>query len=85
MDKINPFIPEFSKWAKRYVNSLPDPDLGIMDYKTVTGPETSEQPSVCIAKLKDIEENVWSPRFGLKGIVRATCWITQWLNCVYPQ
>jgi len=67
LDKISAIIPEFTKWAKRYVNSLPKPDLGIMDYKTVSGPETSEKPSVCISELKDIEENVWSPRFGLKG------------------
>lgn len=68
MDKITSILPEFSKWAKQYMHSTPEPDLGVMDYKTASETaDTQEKPSVCIAELKDIEENVWSPRFGLKG------------------
>ena len=68
LEKITSFIPQFSDWAKRYVLSFPHPDLSVIDYRTATIPDTREQPSVCIAELKDIEENVWSPRFGLKGL-----------------
>jgi DNA replication ATP-dependent helicase Dna2 len=68
LDKINESIPAFSDWSKRYVMSFPDPDVSLMDYKTASDDtNSSEQPSVCVSALKDIEENVWSPRFGLKG------------------
>ena len=72
LEKIKPLIPTFSEWARRFMQPFPLPDLGLMDYKSALDPpsvnESLEQPSVCISQLRDIEENVWSPRFGLKGV-----------------
>ena len=72
LEKIKPLIPTFSEWAKCYVQPSPLPDLGLMDYRSSLDPpfvgQSPEQPSVCISQLRDIEENVWSPRFGLKGL-----------------
>ncbi|EDO44587.1 predicted protein, partial [Nematostella vectensis] len=73
LNKVKELLPAFSEWAWRYVCDLPDPDLSTMDYKDGscdTG--GTEMPSVCVSQLRDIEENVWSPRFGLKGKVDAT-------------
>lgn len=39
---------------------------------TVTDYRGKQQPRVAINKLLDIEEHVWSPKFGLKGNVDAT-------------
>ena len=71
LEKIKPLIPSFSEWAKCFVQPFPLSDIGLMDFKSAYDPpsvnHSSEQPSVCISQLRDIEENVWSPRFGLKG------------------
>ncbi|CAH3161793.1 unnamed protein product [Porites lobata] len=72
LEKFKEHIPLLCDWAKRFVAPFPHPDFGTMDFKTSDNPHDSEQPSVCVSALKDIEENIWSPRFGLKGKVDAT-------------
>ena len=67
LDKIQEHIPLLSNWAKRFITQTPHPDLGVIDFKTTDSLHSDDQPSVCIAALRDIEENIWSPRFGLKG------------------
>ena len=32
--------------------------------------------SVCVSEVVDIEENIWAPRFGLKGQIDATLRVT---------
>lgn len=68
LEKLKENIPLLCDWAKRFVAPSPHPDFGTMDFKTSDNPHDSEQPSVCVSALKDIEENIWSPRFGLKGM-----------------
>lgn len=34
--------------------------------------QQADAPRVAVSKLLDIEENIWSPRYGLKGKVDAT-------------
>lgn len=68
LEKFKEHIPLLCDWAKRFVAPFPHPDFGTMDFKTSDNPDDSEQPSVCVSALKDIEENIWSPRFGLKGM-----------------
>ncbi|XP_078361987.1 DNA replication ATP-dependent helicase/nuclease DNA2-like isoform X2 [Oculina patagonica] len=72
MEKLKENIPLLCDWAKKFVAPFPHPDFGAMDFKTPEYPQHAEQPSVCVSALKDIEENIWSPRFGLKGKVDAT-------------
>lgn len=67
MEKLKEHIPLLCDWAKKFVTPFPHPDFGAMDFKTPEYPKDTEQPSVCVSALKDIEENIWSPRFGLKG------------------
>ena len=68
LEKFKEHIPLLCDWAKRFVAPFPHADFGTMDFKTSDNPHDSEQPSVCVSALKDIEENIWSPRFGLKGM-----------------
>lgn len=67
MEKLKEHIPLLCDWAKKFVAPFPHPDVGTMDFKTPEYPQEAEQPTVCVSTLKDIEENIWSPRFGLKG------------------
>ena len=67
LEKVNEYIPQFSDWARKFVVPFPHPDLGIMDFKTPEYPQSKVEPSVSVSGLKDIEENIWAPRFGLKG------------------
>lgn len=72
LEKLKEHIPHLCDWAKKFVVPFPQPDLGAMDFKTPAYPHETEQPSICVSALKDIEENIWSPRYGLKGKVDAT-------------
>lgn len=67
LEKLKEHIPHLCDWAKKFVVPFPQPDLGAMDFKTPAYPRETEQPSICVSALKDIEENIWSPRYGLKG------------------
>lgn len=67
MGKLKEHIPLLCEWARKFVAPFPHSDFGAMDFKTPEYPQEAEQPNVCVSALKDIEENIWSPRFGLKG------------------
>lgn len=52
-------------WAKRFVTARAKPDA------VIQGQGGAERP-IAINKLLDVEEHVWSPRYGLKGNIDAT-------------
>ncbi|RDD47872.1 DNA replication ATP-dependent helicase/nuclease DNA2 [Trichoplax sp. H2] len=59
-------ISSIEQWASRYVRDVPHHELGRTDF------QSEQDTSVCISQLYDIEENIWSPRYGLKGKIDAT-------------
>lgn len=62
-------MPEVRGWAEKFVSSLPRPDA-------LAQGRNGEKTSVCVSKLLDIEEHVWSPLYGLKGNIDATIQVT---------
>lgn len=62
-------MPELRGWAEKFVASFPKPDA-------VAHGRNNEKTSVCVSKLLDIEEHVWSPLYGLKGNIDATVQVT---------
>jgi len=60
---------EIRAWAKTFVSSQPRPDA------TVQG-RNGEKVNMCVSKLLDVEEHVWSPMYGLKGNIDATVQVT---------
>lgn len=62
-------MPELRGWAEKFVSSFPKPDA-------VAHGRNNEKTSVCVSKLLDIEEHVWSPLYGLKGNIDATVQVT---------
>ncbi|XP_054475788.1 DNA replication ATP-dependent helicase/nuclease DNA2 [Anoplopoma fimbria] len=70
--ELQDYLPSLEHWAKEY--------LSFSTPKTINLKTNSRAPSrgqdsatvVTVAELTDIEENVWSPRFGLKGKIDVT-------------
>ncbi|XP_068587225.1 DNA replication ATP-dependent helicase/nuclease DNA2 isoform X1 [Cebidichthys violaceus] len=66
--ELHDYLPSLEHWAKEYLSSLTPKGISLkinsrcQDLATV----------VTVAELADIEENVWSPRFGLKGKIDVT-------------
>ena len=56
-------------WAKAFVSPYPRPDA------TVQG-RNGDKVQMCVSKLLDVEEHVWSPMYGLKGNIDATVQVT---------
>lgn len=62
-------IPEVRGWAERFVSSYPKADA-------IAQGRNNEKANLCVSKLLDIEEHVWSPLYGLKGNIDATVQVT---------
>lgn len=60
-------FPSFIDWAQKYVVARPQNGLAI-DHRGTD----RDRPVIAITKLLDIEEHIWSPRYGLKGMIDAT-------------
>ncbi|XP_010730652.3 DNA replication ATP-dependent helicase/nuclease DNA2 isoform X3 [Larimichthys crocea] len=66
--ELHDYLPSLELWAREYLSS---PTPKAISLKI---PSNSRAPSpvVTVTELADIEENVWSPRFGLKGKIDVT-------------
>lgn len=62
-------MPEVRGWAERFISSYPRPDA-------IAQGRNNEKTNLCVSKLLDIEEHVWSPLYGLKGNIDATIQVT---------
>uniref|UniRef100_A0A3Q1KB82 DNA replication ATP-dependent helicase/nuclease n=1 Tax=Anabas testudineus TaxID=64144 RepID=A0A3Q1KB82_ANATE len=62
--ELHDYLPSLEYWAKEHLNS---PTQKAISLKNQPKPTLS-----CVIELADIEENVWSPRFGLKGKIDVT-------------
>ncbi|SPO05039.1 related to DNA helicase [Cephalotrichum gorgonifer] len=56
-------------WATAFVSAEPKPAAVVQDRK-------DKKVNMCISKLLDVEEHVWSPMYGLKGNIDATVQVT---------
>ncbi|KAK3994607.1 hypothetical protein QBC44DRAFT_391344 [Cladorrhinum sp. PSN332] len=60
---------ELGTWARAFVASEPKPNAIVQGRNGGKG-------TMCVSKLLDVEEHVWSPMYGLKGNIDATVQIT---------
>ncbi|KAF9431240.1 Tripartite DNA replication factor [Podila epigama] len=61
-------IPSCQTWARRFLRSSPASDSVVLEHLGAS----TEIKKLSINKVLDIEENIWSPTFGLKGKIDAT-------------
>ncbi|KAK4190796.1 hypothetical protein QBC35DRAFT_55206 [Podospora australis] len=62
-------MPELRSWAQAFVSPVPRPNANVQG-------RNGEKVSMCVSKLLDVEEHVWSPMYGLKGNIDATVQVT---------
>ncbi|CCC09829.1 unnamed protein product [Sordaria macrospora k-hell] len=62
-------MPELRSWAQLFVTSQPKPDAIVQG-------RNGDKVTMCVSKLLDVEEHVWSPMYGLKGNIDATVQVT---------
>ncbi|KAH6617964.1 DNA replication factor Dna2-domain-containing protein [Chaetomium sp. MPI-SDFR-AT-0129] len=62
-------MPELRSWAQAFVAASPKPNAVVQG-------KNGERVNMCVSKLLDVEEHVWSPMYGLKGNIDATVQVT---------
>lgn len=62
-------MPELKAWAQTFVAASPRPGAFAQG-------RNGERVNMCVNKLLDVEEHVWSPMYGLKGNIDATVQVT---------
>lgn len=71
--KLKEQLPLIQAWARKYMRETPLPTSRL---STPLVSSSSNMESVCVSKVLDIEENIWSPTFGMKGKVDASVELT---------
>eukprot|EP00117_Sycon_ciliatum_P000022 scpid12991/ scgid5261/ DNA2-like helicase; DNA replication ATP-dependent helicase-like homolog len=72
MEKILQQLATLQEWSAKFLHKEPKIAQGALDMASTFQSPSDEKHSLAISKLQDIEENIWSPRYGLKGKVDAT-------------
>ncbi|KAK0673029.1 putative DNA replication ATP-dependent helicase [Cercophora samala] len=62
-------MPELRSWAQAFVSATPQANANVQG-------RNGEKINMCVSKLLDVEEHVWSPMYGLKGNIDATVQVT---------
>ncbi|KAK6834387.1 hypothetical protein PG987_009081 [Apiospora arundinis] len=62
-------MPELCSWAAAFVSDQPKADAVVQG-------RNGDKGLMCVSKLLDVEEHVWSPMYGLKGNIDATVQVT---------
>ncbi|KAJ2359347.1 DNA replication endonuclease-helicase Dna2 [Coemansia sp. RSA 2618] len=61
-------VPVYQQWARTYMHWRPQEDAQYAEH----GSGSTAAGAVAVAQILNMEENVWSPKFGLKGKVDLT-------------
>jgi hypothetical protein len=67
--KVSEYTPFLAEWGTRYFVDEPHPIHSVIDFKDggVSKSAGDSRVALCVSQVLDIEECVWSPKFGLKG------------------
>jgi len=75
---------ELQSWAEMFVSSKPKvckyscqkASANSIQPQAIVKAGNGEKANMCVSKLLDVEEHVWSPMYGLKGNIDATVQVT---------
>ncbi|XP_023137538.2 DNA replication ATP-dependent helicase/nuclease DNA2 isoform X2 [Amphiprion ocellaris] len=72
--ELHNYLPSLQHWANEYLNSSTPKAISLKIHSNSRAPSSCQDSAtvVTVTDLADIEENVWSPRFGLKGKIDVT-------------
>nr|XP_032806001.1 DNA replication ATP-dependent helicase/nuclease DNA2 [Petromyzon marinus] len=74
LGEMEEYFSAIGRWASRYLEGGPEPNSashGLRMPIKMAGEGDASACTVSVCHLGDVEESVWSPRFGLKGKVDA--------------
>ncbi|KAK1333724.1 hypothetical protein QTO34_006111 [Cnephaeus nilssonii] len=71
--EVEEYLPSFSKWAGDFMHKHTSTDFPQMQLSLPSdGGNNNATCNIEVIKSLDIEESIWSPRFGLKGKIDVT-------------
>ncbi|XP_014403666.1 PREDICTED: DNA replication ATP-dependent helicase/nuclease DNA2 isoform X2 [Myotis brandtii] len=71
--EVEEYLPSFSKWAGDFMQKYTSTDFPQMQLSLPSdGSNNNAACNIEVIKSLDIEESIWSPRFGLKGKIDVT-------------
>nr|XP_055180751.1 DNA replication ATP-dependent helicase/nuclease DNA2 isoform X2 [Nyctereutes procyonoides] len=71
--EVEEYLPSFSKWAGDFMHKYTSTDLPKMQLSLPSdGNNNNSTCNIEVINSLDIEESIWSPRFGLKGKIDVT-------------
>ncbi|XP_059518524.1 DNA replication ATP-dependent helicase/nuclease DNA2 [Myotis daubentonii] len=71
--EVEEYLPSFSKWAGESMQKCPSADFPQRQLSLPSdGSNNNAACNIEVIKSLDIEESIWSPRFGLKGKIDVT-------------
>ncbi|KAK2854168.1 hypothetical protein Q5P01_006829 [Channa striata] len=72
--ELHDYLPSLEYWANEYLSSSNPKAISLKMPSNSRAPSNRSQDSatITVTELADIEENMWSPRFGLKGKIDVT-------------
>ncbi|XP_070570774.1 DNA replication ATP-dependent helicase/nuclease DNA2-like [Ptychodera flava] len=70
LDIVEPYLIPIEQWAKTYLQSSPA-QRAKLDIK-FPGENKSKPHKICVSDIRDIEDNIWSPQWGIKGKIDIT-------------
>uniref|UniRef100_A0ABM5G0X0 DNA replication ATP-dependent helicase/nuclease n=1 Tax=Pogona vitticeps TaxID=103695 RepID=A0ABM5G0X0_9SAUR len=75
MQEIQEYFPSFGKWAENFMykpDQATQPNLKLK----LPGDKDDSLCTVKVTEILDVEENIWCPRFGIKGKIDVTVGVT---------
>ncbi|XP_021507111.1 DNA replication ATP-dependent helicase/nuclease DNA2 isoform X3 [Meriones unguiculatus] len=80
--EVEEYLPSFSKWAEDFMKKGPSTEFPRVQLSLPSdGSTRSSSCNIEVIKSLDIEESIWSPRFGLKGKIDVTIGVKIHRDC----
>ncbi|XP_062832311.1 DNA replication ATP-dependent helicase/nuclease DNA2 isoform X3 [Anolis carolinensis] len=79
MEEIQEYFPSFTKWAEEFMYTNHHANQHNFQHNLQLKLPRNEDDSFCnlkVTEILDVEENIWCPRFGLKGKIDVTVGVT---------
>ena len=71
MARLHEAIPRMLSWVQRFVRPMPAKNATV-SVRAGEGVAGGNFRPMCVRQVVDIEENVWAPKYGLKGMIDAS-------------
>ena len=67
IEEVSPYIPSIAEWIDKYIHNMSD-----IENSSDSQSKSQNNCKLKVIKICDIEDSIWSPQWGLKGVVDLT-------------